>query len=110
VIFPALSGEAVEARRIAANIAKLPQLLFVPMGGPYWAIANVTPPSNKAVVRPIRADLVMISSTRSQISSRPDGGSFGFFQFPVVAHASKNRGEREDDQSDNAQAKSNGEK
>jgi len=73
VIFPALSGEAVEARRIAANIAKLPQLLFVPMGGPYWAIANVTPPSNKAVVRPIRADLVMISSTRSQISSRPDG-------------------------------------
>ena len=27
--------------------------------GPYWAIANVTPPSNKAVARPIRADLVM---------------------------------------------------
>jgi hypothetical protein len=35
--------------------------------------------------------------------------SSGFFQFPVVAHASKNCGKRDDDQSDHAQAKSDSE-
>jgi hypothetical protein len=35
--------------------------------------------------------------------------SFGFFQFPVVPHASKNWGKCEDDQPDNAQAENNSE-
>jgi hypothetical protein len=32
------------------------------VGGPFWAIVIVVPPNNKAVARPIRADLVMIFS------------------------------------------------
>jgi bifunctional non-homologous end joining protein LigD len=32
------------------------------VAGPFWAIANVAPPSSKAAVRPIRADPVMIFS------------------------------------------------
>ena len=35
--------------------------------------------------------------------------SFEFFQFPDVTHASKNCGERDDDQSDNAQTKNDSE-
>jgi len=35
--------------------------------------------------------------------------SFGFFQFPVVAHTCKNWGKREDDQPDNAQAENDSE-
>jgi len=36
--------------------------------------------------------------------------SFDFLQFPIVAQSSKNCGERDDDQSDNAEAKSDREK
>ncbi len=35
---------------------------YPPVGGPFWAIANVIPLSNKAAAKPIRDDLVMIFS------------------------------------------------
>jgi hypothetical protein len=35
---------------------------YPPVAGPFWAIANVTPPSNKTVVRPITTDLVIVFS------------------------------------------------
>jgi hypothetical protein len=41
-----------------------------------------------------------------KISGRPCVVLVAFFQFPIVARSSKNCGERDDDQSDNAQGKS----
>jgi hypothetical protein len=32
------------------------------VAGPFWAIANVAPPSSKAAAKPIRTDFVMIFS------------------------------------------------
>jgi hypothetical protein len=57
--------EAVVARVVAVLAIKIrvPPRWVSSSGGPFWAIANVAPPSSsKAAARPICADLVMIFS------------------------------------------------
>ena len=57
---------------------------YAPVAGPFWASANVTPPSNKAAVRPIRADLVMIFSRPICPTEKTTDGRRRFRHFVLI--------------------------